>query len=92
MRLCGPPVKVSAYVEQDPLCDRGQSNWSLTAPCWSKNGEYTGVDKAGVVSVGIVAMAVAAHMDIQGAEGDTSVIWRLPSSGPALTGSATWAR
>jgi hypothetical protein len=34
---------------------------------WSKNGEYTGVDKAGFVSDGIVAMAVASQMDIPGA-------------------------
>ncbi|RXK47937.1 hypothetical protein [Halorientalis pallida] len=37
---------------------------------WSKNGEYTGVDKVGFVSDGIVAMAVASKMDIQGAEVD----------------------
>ena len=38
---------------------------------WSKNGEYTGVDKAGFVSDGIVAMAVASQMDIPGAEVDS---------------------
>lgn len=38
---------------------------------WSKNGEYTGVDKAGFVSDGIVAMAVASQMDISGAEVDS---------------------
>jgi len=38
---------------------------------WSKNGEYTGVDKAGFVSEGIVAMAVASQMDIPGAEVDS---------------------
>lgn len=38
---------------------------------WSKNGEYTGVDKAGFVSDGIVAMAVASQMKISGAEVDS---------------------
>ena len=38
---------------------------------WSKNGEYTRVDKAGFVSEGIVAMAVASQMDIPGAEVDS---------------------
>lgn len=38
---------------------------------WSENGEYTGVDKAGFVSDGIVAMAVASQMDIEGAEVDS---------------------
>lgn len=35
---------------------------------WSKNGEYTGVDKVGFVSDGIVAMAVESKMDIENAE------------------------
>lgn len=38
---------------------------------WSENGEYTGVDKAGFVSEGIVAMAVASQIDISGAEVDS---------------------
>jgi len=38
---------------------------------WSKNAEYTRVDKAGFVSDGIVAMAVASQMDIPGAEVDS---------------------
>lgn len=38
---------------------------------WSKNGEYTGVDKAGFVSDGIVAMAVASQMSIDGADVDS---------------------
>lgn len=48
---------------------------------WSKNGEYTGVDKVGFVSEGIVAMAVESRMDISGAEVekfddlDTAVEW-----------------
>lgn len=37
---------------------------------WSKNGEYTGVDKVAFVSEGIVAMAVESKMDIKGAEVD----------------------
>lgn len=35
---------------------------------WSKNGEYTGVDKIGFVSEGLVAMAVHSNMDISTAE------------------------
>ncbi len=35
---------------------------------WSKNGEYTGVDKIGFVSSGITAMAVKSKMEISGAE------------------------
>lgn len=38
---------------------------------WSKNGEYTGVDKVGFVSEGLVAMAVSSQMDILGAEVDS---------------------
>ena len=34
---------------------------------WSKNGEYTGVDRVGFVSEGITAMAVQSKMDIEGA-------------------------
>lgn len=37
---------------------------------WSKNGEYTGVDKVGFVSEGIVAMAVESKMNISDAEVD----------------------
>jgi len=48
---------------------------------WSKNGEYTGVDKVGFVSEGLVAMAVSSQMDIPGAavdsfdDLDTAVDW-----------------
>jgi len=35
---------------------------------WSKNGEYTGVDKVGFVSSGITAMAVKSNMEIPDAE------------------------
>ena len=35
---------------------------------WSKNGEYTGVDKIGFVSEGLVAMAVCSNMDISTAK------------------------
>ncbi len=35
---------------------------------WSKNGEYTGVDKIGFVSSGITAMAVKSNMEIPNAE------------------------
>lgn len=48
---------------------------------WSKNGEYTGVDKIGFVSSGITAIAVKSNMEISGAEIenfkdlDTAVEW-----------------
>jgi len=35
---------------------------------WSANGEYTGVDKVGFVSEGIIAMAVKLQMEIPDAK------------------------
>jgi hypothetical protein len=48
---------------------------------WSKNGEYTGVDKIGFASSGITAMAVKSQLDVDGAavesfkELDAAIEW-----------------